>query len=180
MRPLARAGMAGLAIMLALSACARHEDPQLMNVQSNLGSPDEFSILPTKPLEQPSDRTYLPPPTPGGTNRVDPTPQDDAIAALGGNPNATRRGSAGDGALLNHAARNGLDPDIRTELAAEDLEYRRRHNGRVMERAFNVNVYYRSYERMSLDQYAELLRWRRLGIATPSAPPPGLSPDQPQ
>ena len=175
MRFQAKSVFAVVAAGLLLAACARQEDPRLMNVRANLGSPDEFGILPTKPLETPPDPRALPPPTPGGTNRVDPTPQDDAISALGGNPNAARRGTGGDAALLNHVARNGLDPDIRAQLAAEDLEFRRRHRGRVMERAFNVNVYYRVYRWMSLDQYAELLRWRRAGVSTPAAPPPGTA-----
>lgn len=175
MRFRARSVFAAVVAGLVLSACARQEEPQLMNVRSNLGSPDEFGILPTNPLETPPDPRALPLPTPGGTNRVDPTPLEDAVTALGGNPNATRRGAAGDAALVNHAARNGLEPGIRDELAAEDLDFRRRHRGRVMERAFNVNVYFRVYRWMSLDQYAELLRWRRAGVRTPAAPPPGTA-----
>jgi hypothetical protein len=41
-----------------------------------------------------------------------------------------------------------------------------------LERLFNVNVYYKAYRPMSLDQQAELWRWRRAGARTPSAPPP--------
>ena len=52
------------------------------------------------------------------------------------------------------------------------LEWRRDNNGRILERLFNVNVYYRAYEDMSLDQQAELWRWRKRGVRTPSAPPP--------
>ncbi len=35
--------------------------------------PDEFAILPTKPLEMPADVAALPPPTPGAANRADPS-----------------------------------------------------------------------------------------------------------
>lgn len=156
-----------------LSACgSRNKDPQLLNVRSS--TPDEFAILPTKPLQQPESYANLPAPTPGGSNLVDPTPRADAVAALGGNPAALgRQGNigAGDGALYSHTTRYGVTPGIRETLAAEDLEYRRRNDGRLMERLFNVNVYFRAYLPMSLDQYAELERWRRAGVRTPSAPP---------
>ena len=58
-----------------------------------------------------------------------------------------------------------------TTLAAEDLEWRRENNGRLLERLFNVNVYYSSYKPMSLDQHLELERLRQMGVWTPSAPP---------
>lgn len=61
---------------------------------------------------------------------------------------------------------------IRGTLAAEDLEFRRKNDGRLLERVFNVNVYFDAYEPMSLDQHAELERWRAQGLLTPSAPPP--------
>jgi hypothetical protein len=35
-----------------------------------------------------------------------------------------------------------------------------------------VNVYYKAYKDQSLDQQAELFRWRKRGVKTPSAPPP--------
>lgn len=170
---LSTAGRAGLlAALVLLAACGRSDRvPNLLNIRSN--TPDEFSILPTKPLEQPADYTALPEPTPGGTNRVDPTPKADAVAVLGGNPAALGRTGipAGDGALVNYASRYGRTPDIRATLAAADLEYRRKNDGRLLERVFNVNVYFRAYRAMSLDQHAELERWRLLGIRTPSAPP---------
>ena len=119
----------------------------------------------------PETLAALPPPTVGGTNRSDPTPKEDAIIALGGNPQAAGGVPAGDGALVNYAARNGIAADIRTTLASEDLEYRRDNDGRLLERIFNVNVYYRAYADQSLDQQTELARWRRLGARTPSAPP---------
>ncbi len=162
-----------LAIAATLSACAGGGEPSLLNIRSNTNSPDEFAILPTKPLEQPEDFAFLPEPTPGGSNRVDPTPSADAVAALGGNPAALTRAGvpAGDAALFSYATRLGVSPTIRSELAAYDLEYRRRNDGRLMERLFNVNVYFRAYEPFSLDQHRELERWRAAGVRTPSAPP---------
>ncbi|NEX46767.1 DUF3035 domain-containing protein [Rhodobacter sp. ETT8] len=153
-----------------LAGCGNGSDtPQLMNIRSTTAGPDEFGILPPKPLEMPTDLAQLPEPTPGGTNRTDPTPEADAILALGGRPGA---GAGLDGGLLAHAGRYGVASGIRQTVAAEDLQWRRDNNGRVLERLFNVNVYYRAYENQSLDQHAELWRWRQRGVRTPSAPPP--------
>lgn len=155
-----------------MAGCSRNSEPKLLNVASSTDGPDEFAIIPNKPLEAPESFTDLPAPTPGGANRVDATPADDAIAALGGKPEVVSRGiSRGDAGLVNHASRYGRDAAIRQQLAASDLEFRRRNNGRILERAFNVNVYFRAYRRMSLDQYAELERFRRAGVRTPAAPP---------
>lgn len=152
-----------------LGACARGDDaPSLMNLRANSSGPDEFAILPTRPLEIPQDLASLPAPTPGGLNRADPTPEADAIAALGGN---IARGGAGGGALLTHGTRYGIESGIRETLAQEDLAFRRANDGRLLERLFNVNVYYRAYREQSLDRYAELERMRRAGVRTPAAPP---------
>ncbi|MBN2630478.1 MAG: DUF3035 domain-containing protein [Rhodobacteraceae bacterium] len=165
----ARMILAGL-VAAMLAGCGNGDKtPQLMNIQSSTAGPDEFGILPPKPLELPKDMAQLPEPTPGGTNLTDPTPEADAIAALGGRPGA---GAGADAGLMNHASRYGVASGIRQTLASEDLEWRRDNNGRVLERLFNVNVYYRAYEDMSLDQHAELWRWRGRGAKTPSAPPP--------
>ena len=155
-----------------LAACSGAKEPRLLNITSSTQGPDEFAILPNKPLQEPESFTALPPPTPGGANRVDVTPNQDAIAALGGNPAAVSRGiPSGDAGLINHTSRYGFAPQIRAQLAAEDLKFRRRKDGRVLERLFNVNVYFRAYQRMSLDKYAELERFRRIGVRTPAAPP---------
>jgi len=162
------------ATLMSLAACGDGDGvPELMNLRQQGAGADEFGILPTKPLELPTDRAALPEPTPGGSNRTDPTPEGDAVAALGGNPAALGRTGipAGDGGLVGHAARFGTSPAIRAQLAAEDLDYRRRNDGRLLERAFNVNIYYKAYEPLSLDQYAELERWRKVGARTVGAPP---------
>lgn len=170
----ARIGKLGIAFAaaLALSACGDKE-PRLMNLRSTTAGPDEFGIVPTKPLQMPEDLAELPPPTPGGTNITDPTPEADAVAALGGNPaRLERRGvPAGDGALVAQASRFGSTAAIRETLAAEDLEFRRKNDGRLLERLLNVSVYFKAYAPMSLDQEAELERWRKLGLRTPAAPP---------
>lgn len=161
------------AAVLALSACDRNREPSLLNVKSSTEGPDEFAIVPNKPLQQPEPGAALPQPTPGGVNRADQTPFADAAVALGGSPD----GGIRDGGLVNYASRYGLTPGIRQQLAAEDLEYRRENDGRLLERLFNVNVYFKAYEKQSLDQYAELERLRRLGVRTVSAPPEGYEAD---
>ena len=159
-----------IALVLAVTACGRG-DPGLMNIrQPRDEGPDEFAVVPSKPLELPADFAALPEPTPGGINRTDPTPEADVALALGGNPEVLTRRS-GDGALVAYATRFGVDPRIRGELATEDLEYRRNNRGRVLERLFQVNVYYNAYEPMELDQYRELERLRRAGIRTSAIPP---------
>lgn len=166
-----RRTFAALCIATALAACAADRDPELMNVTQKRGEgPDEFGILPTKPLTMPENLATLPEPTPGGSNLTDPTPFADAAGALGGNAAVLNRPSR-DGALIAFATRGGVDPNIRATLAAEDLAYRRANDGRLLERLFNVNVYYKAYAPMSLDQHAELRRLRRLGLRTSSAPP---------
>lgn len=157
------------AALLALAACGSDKAPDLMNLRSDSNGPDEFAILPPKALEMPTSLADLPAPTPGGGNLTDPHPQDDAIAALGGKPPATS--GVSDAGLYNYATRQGVTPGIREILASEDLEFRKKHNGRPLERLFNLNVYYKAYAKMSLDQHAELARWRAAGARTPAAPP---------
>ncbi len=166
-----------LIAVLAMSACGnKNKNPELMNIRPSGSGPDEFTILPTKPLQTPDFEAALPTPTPGGANITDPTPKADAVAALGGDPaRVAPRGDGsvgrGDVSLVTHARRFGANRTIRQALAAEDLEFRKKHQGRVFERWFNLNVYYRVYKDVSLDKYRELERFRRLGIRTPSAPP---------
>ena len=158
--------------VLTVAACAG--DPSLMNVTQTGDGPDEFAILPPRPLELPQNLAELPTPTPGGANRTDPTPTADAVAALGGNPAAVTRGGgvpSGDGALVGYAARNGVSPDIRQVLAAEDAQFRMENQGKLLERWANVNVYFRAYEPLALDQYSELERWRAAGVRNVAAPP---------
>ncbi|MCT4683122.1 MAG: DUF3035 domain-containing protein [Roseicyclus sp.] len=159
------------AMLVALAACGGSGDPNLMNLRNTESGPDEFSVLPTQPIEMPQDLASLPTPTPGGVNRTDPDPEGDAVRALGGDPVRAARAS---GDVISYASRFGVAQDIRGTLASEDLEYRRRNDGRLLERVFNVNVYYRAYRPLALDRYAELERLRRAGVRTPAAPPQEL------
>ncbi|MEM9710137.1 MAG: DUF3035 domain-containing protein [Pseudomonadota bacterium] len=159
--------LGGLCIFL--SACGGNSEPELLNLQRG-STPDEFGILPTGPIEEPADYASLPPPNPGGTNRVDPRPEADVAQALGGRGGAAVS-PAGDRALLAAAGRFGIDPNIRPELAAADLAFRRDNRGRPLERLFNLNIYFRAYADQALDQHAELDRFRAAGIPTPAPPP---------
>ncbi len=168
--------LAGVVLMALASCGSRDRVPHLMNLRSTTNGPDEFAILPPKSLELPPDLAALPAPTPGGANLTDQHPKDDAILALGGKPGA----GAGDAALVAYAGRHGTDPNIRASLAAEDLAFRKKHPGRLLERAFGLTTYFDAYRASWLDQYKELMRWRAAGVPTPSAPPPASSVDQPK
>lgn len=166
----ARRGAVAFALALLLAGCSGDRgEPQLLNLRGD-GTPDEFGIVPTAPLEEPPDYASLPEPNPAGRNRVDPLPEAEAVAALGGRPGvaATR---AGDAALLAAVGRFGVTPGIRQQLAAEDRAFRQANRGRPLERLLNLNVYFNAYRGQSLDQYSELRRFQAAGIPT-SAPPP--------
>lgn len=160
----------GLTAALGLAGCSTNG--RLMTLESGDG-PDEFAILPTKPLQMPPDLAQLPPPTPGGANITDPTPLADAVASLGGNPaHLSAQGvGAADGALLAHTGRLGRDANIRAVTAAEDQAFRARHGRRLLEILAKTNVYMRAYAPQAIDPYAELARFRRAGVRTPTAPP---------
>jgi hypothetical protein len=163
-----------LVAAIGLTACSKG-DPKLFNLRKSGTGPDEFSVLPTKEIEIPRDLASLPTPTLGGTNRVDPTPRADAIAALGGNAadRSPTRYPSSDNAIVTSASRYGITTNIRGVLASEDLEFRKDNRGKVLERLFGVTVYYSAYKDVSLDTYGELARLRRAGIRTPAAPPQG-------
>lgn len=159
-----------MTLVLTLTACAGG-NRGLRDLRSSGGGPDEFRVQPMNPLVMPTDVANLPTPTPGGGNLSDPAPNAEAVAALGGNPNAliatgipTR-----DGALISAASRNGVDPGIRQTLATEDAAFRNRQSRFGFFRG--RNRYFQAYARQALDAYAELQRFRNAGVATPSAPP---------
>lgn len=155
---------------LVMTACGRKE-PNLVTIPRNAADgPDEFAIVPSKPLETPPDLASLPTPNPGGANRADPNPGADAILALGGSPAALARPS-GDAALIGYAARFGVSPNIRASLAASDQQFRNNNRGKLLERLFRITTYYTAYSAQALDPYTELERFRAAGVRTPAAPP---------
>jgi hypothetical protein len=134
------------------------------------GKPDEFMVLPTRPLEMPANVAALPPPTPGAPNRVDYHPHAEAIAGLSGRPGAA--GNADGSALV--AAAGPRDPNVRPELAAEDVEWRRTHHGRLLERLFSRDRDALVYRPMVLNAPGEFERMRASGVAVPAATPEAL------
>jgi hypothetical protein len=159
-------------VALALLAACSSGDPNLMRLKPAGEGPDEFSAIPSKPLEMPPSLAALPAPTPGGQNRADINPMADAVIALGGNPSArTGTPPASDGGLVTYASRYGVSPNIRQVLAKEDYDYRSANQGKLLERWFGLNTYYGAYSQFSLDPWAEMQRWRKVNAATPSAPP---------
>lgn len=168
------------AILLAIAAatlagCGANRDISMRNLdRTNSSGPEEFAVLPVKPLEQPESYNALPAPTPGGANRTDPTPEANAVAALGGNPQANAGPvPAADAALVNQVSRFGVPADIRTTLARDDYEFRRRASRFTGIRIVKVDRYRQAYRRQTLDAFAERDRFQRAGIRTPSAPPTG-------
>lgn len=164
--------------LVVLTACGSRQDTG--NEQTNLkqlrnvtGAPEEFSIVPNKPLETPESFTELPQPTPGAANRTDQTPLKDAVAALGGNPSRLdpQPGAPrSDQALIARASRFGRDVTIREDLAEADLAFRKRRslfNWRLVP----TDTYNRAYRSQTLDPYNTLDAARRGGALTPSAPP---------
>lgn len=161
-----------LPVLIFLSACGGSEG--LRPLRASSGGPDEFTVLPSAPLEMPSDLSRLPAPTPGVSSRVDATPKADAIAALGGRASAAFAGGipATDAALVAAANRHGTAANIRQTLAAEDAQLRA-GAGRFMLPFVGGDRYFRAYSGQKLDAYAELERLRAMGVETPTAPPLG-------
>ncbi len=157
-------------ITLAVSACSQ---TGLRDLRPAGTGPDEFLILPNKPLEQPSDFSALPAPTPGGVNRTDTNPKAEAVAALGGAATAldTSNVPSGDGALLTAASRHGVEANVRADLAAEDAKFRRRENRTARFKLFPVDRYKEAYRRQTLDARRTNRIFRNAGAVTPSAPP---------
>lgn len=164
--------------LVALTACGTRQDigprdTNLKVLRNPQGTPEEFSIVPAKPLQAPESLAELPPPTPGGSNRTDQTPLKDAVAALGGAPSRLdpQPGiGAGDQALVARVSRFGRTPGIRATLAEEDQAFRERRslfNWRLVPQ----DTYNRIYRNQILDPYASLDAARRAGLLTPSAPP---------
>lgn len=159
---------------LALSGCGGYErDITLRSFHNNSGGPNEFTILPSKNLTAPTDFSNLPAPTPGASNLTDQNPKADAIVALGGRASALVPSgvSARDGAMVRHTSRYGVPGDIRASLAAEDEDFRRRRSRFTKIRIARVDRYNQTYKRQSLDAFAEIRRFRRLGVRTPTSPP---------
>ncbi|MEX0338141.1 MAG: DUF3035 domain-containing protein [Arenibacterium sp.] len=159
-----------MVMALAIAGCSQRG---LMDLRTNGEGPDEFLIIPKKELALPENLSVLPEPTPGGANRTDQNPQADAVAALGGRPEALvpQGVPANDGALVAQASRYGVPGNIRQDLAAADAEFRRRQTRGTRIRLFPVDRYRQAYRRDAIDPFEQAERFRRAGLQTPSAPP---------
>ena len=110
--------------------------------------PDEFGIVPTKPLELPDDFAALPEPTPAGaTLRIHTQRKTPSQRSVAGQNGLIARALAQEKPRcwlrLNAMARLRI---FRTVLAEEDKEFRKQNGPKLLERWFNVNTYLKSYD----------------------------------
>lgn len=161
-----------VAMLLALGACSEQGGLQGAVKRLRAGHPpDEFAVLPTKPLEMPSDMAALPPPTPGAPNRVDFNPEAQAVASLTG-----RSGPAGTARANGLVARAGsVDPNVRAELAAENATYRKEHPGKLLPRLILKDDDAVIYSDLILDPGPAFQQLRAAGVGVPPAPPAALT-----
>lgn len=165
--------MRKLALMFVLSAfVAGCADVGLRDLRSESEGPDEFGIAPVSSLQAPESFSELPTPTPGGGNLADRSALAEGAAAFGGRLSDPEGPvPASDGALVRHASRLGVNPNIRETLAQIDAEFRRRKARLTQIRIVPVDRYQQVYSDQALDAQAERRRWRNVGARTPSAPP---------
>jgi hypothetical protein len=162
-----------LALILTLTSLAACSNQGLVQLNSTSTGPDEFIVEPKAELTIPDRLDELPPPTPGQRNRTDVDPIAGAVTALGGRPgDANGPIPSSDGALVTAASRFGVTPEIRTALATEDAEFRRKQSRLTQFRIFNDNLYSKVYRSQALDARDTAEAWRRAGARTPSFPPP--------
>ncbi|MEM9140859.1 MAG: DUF3035 domain-containing protein, partial [Pseudomonadota bacterium] len=112
---------AALAVGLgALAGCDQIGSP-LDAITGQVKAPDEFEVLPSKPLRMPSSITQLPEPRLGDARApVDPNPNADARQALlGAGQTSGGTVSASEDALLGAANVEANRADIRTALPAD-------------------------------------------------------------
>lgn len=159
-----------LAFGVAVAGCS---NKGLRDLRAPGTGPDEFMILPSKPLTQPTDYAVLPPPTPGGGNLTDQHPDQDAVAALGGRPEALNATGvpASDGALVAAASRKGVQSNIRVSLAQQDADFRKRQSRMTRIRLFPVDRYSQAYRKQALSPFDQAQRFRNAGAGTPTSPP---------
>lgn len=165
------------AIILGLAAvvggCSGNKG--LIQLHSTGRGPEEFSVMPVKPLTEPANYTSLPAPTPGGINLVDTDPRAEAITALGGRASAqSAQGvSSSDVALVNQASRYGVPANTRVALSETDAEFRKRRSKAFFSRLKlgRFDHYNEAYKGEAVDPYFESQRFRTGGALTPSSPP---------
>ena len=154
-------------IIFLLSACSS-DDARLRDLYDVGTGPEEFAVLPSKPLTIPSNLNNLPVPDLAAGNLADPTPKLDLIEMLGGSIDNSISIPEKDKNLLKYVSRAGVDANIREELAEEDRKFLRRMGVLTSVKLFRVDRYNQIYRKMTLSAPKELERWRSLGVRTPS------------
>ncbi len=161
-----------VAIIGGLSACNRSGSGRVLNLRQTALAPDEFLVVPQKPLQTPADLTTLPAPEPGEPDLVTIDFERNLLAALGGTEPSAGAVPARDGAFVDAVrSSGGSTPDIRAVLRDEDQAFREARKGRLArleKRRQAVSL----YEKMLLDAEAEAFRLRSLGVKTPALPVP--------
>lgn len=166
----------GAVMLMGAVALAGCSSKGLRDLQPSGPGPDEFMIMPVKPLTAPKDYDVLPAPTPGGSNLVDTNPNAEAVAALGGRPSALDPNAgipASDGALVNASSRYGVESNIRTSLAEADAQFRKRQSRMTRLRLFRVDRYDQAYRKEALDPFDTTGIYRESNFGTPASPPDG-------
>jgi hypothetical protein len=154
-------------VTLFLIAACSSDDARLRDLYDVGTGPEEFAVLPSKPLIIPSNLQELPVPDETVENLADPTPKRDLIEKLGGSIDETKSVPKKDKDLLNYVSRAGVNSNIREELAEEDRKFLRRMGVLTSVKLFRVDRYNQIYRKMTLSAPKELERWRSLGVRTP-------------
>ncbi len=161
-----------LAMIASLSACSRDGSARnaLAGLRQSAIAPDEFLVVPQKPLETPSNLSTLPTPAPGQANRVTIDFEQNLLQALGGRGAGSGRVTSSEAAFIKAARGSvGVTENIRDVLRAEDLAFREAHKGQI-ERLARQREAASVYDVMLLDPLAEVRRLRSLGIKAPTVP----------
>ena len=162
--------ISGIFVTLFLLSACSSDDARLRDLYDVGTGPEEFAVLPSKPLTIPSNLKNLPVPDLAAGNLADPTPKLDLIEMLGGSIDNSISIPAKDKNLLKYVSRAGVDTNIREELAKEDRKFLRRMGVLTSVKLFRVDRYNQIYRKMTLSAPKELERWRSLGVRTPSMP----------
>ena len=157
----------GVFVTLFLIAACSSDDARLRDLYDVGTGPEEFAVLPSKPLIIPSNLRELPVPDETVGNLADPTPKRDLIEKLGGSLDESKIVPKKDKGLLNYVSRAGVNSNIREELAVEDRKFLRRMVVFTSVKLFRVDRYNQIYRNMTLSAPKELERWRSLGVRTP-------------
>ncbi len=157
-----------------LSACNRdgNNGRPLLNLRQSAIAPDEFLVVPQKPLETAVDASVLPKPVPGAESRVTIDFEDNLMAALGGRMRSSGRVPASEAALVSAARSNGgTTANIRDIMRDEDQAFREARSGKI-DRLAKKRMAVTVYDQMLLDPEAEVLRLQAMGVKTPAIPAP--------